>query len=167
VCDGEPPLAGNLRDHLLRTLPSYMVPVAFAFVDELPQSTNGKIDRKALTALAAVGVRPREYVAPRTPVEEMIAGIWRDVLGLERIGADDNFFELGGSSLQLARVSMRLDRVLGVRLPLRGLFECPRLSDLASELVGGLVAADSDGGAERLLEEMERTTVVAAGGAVS
>ena len=100
--------AGELRAHLKRSLPDYMVPSAFVVLEALPLTPNGKIDRRALPAPEADAVVRGEYVAPRTPVEEMLAGIWAEVLKLERVGVQDNFFELGGHSLLAIRVMERM-----------------------------------------------------------
>ncbi|MFI0772729.1 alpha/beta fold hydrolase, partial [Streptomyces sp. NPDC021218] len=106
--------AAPLRDWLRRSLPEYMVPSSMVFLEILPLTPNGKVDRRALPA--PDGGRPElreEYVAPRTQVEELIAGVWSEVLGIERVGIHDNFFDLGGHSLQVAKVVNRL-RVIGI-----------------------------------------------------
>src|ERR671932_912782 len=89
--------AEALREHLRRSLPEYMVPAAFVFLDALPLTPNGKLDRKALPVPEYTADADR-YVAPRTPVEEVLAGIWTEVLRVERVGAEESFFELGGHS---------------------------------------------------------------------
>ncbi|HET7231076.1 MAG TPA: amino acid adenylation domain-containing protein, partial [Longimicrobium sp.] len=119
-----------LRAHLRQSLPEYMVPGAFVFLDALPLTPNGKLDRKALPApeLASAG---HPYVAPRTPVEEVLAGIWAEVLRLERVGVEESFFELGGHSLLATRVISRVRDVFAIELPLRALFEGPTVAELA------------------------------------
>ncbi|MGH3896926.1 MAG: condensation domain-containing protein, partial [Pseudonocardiaceae bacterium] len=114
------PGAGVLREFLHRVLPDYMVPSAFVVLDGLPLSPNGKLDRQALPApdltAAVVG-----YVAPRTDTERVLAGIWADVLGVERVGVEDNFFELGGDSILSIQVVSRARRV-GLGLTARDVF---------------------------------------------
>jgi amino acid adenylation domain-containing protein len=123
----------ELREHVRRSLPEYMVPAAFVFLDALPLSPNGKLDRKALPA-PEYGAAEDAYVAPRTPTEEVLAGIWAEVLGVKRVGAEDQFFELGGHSLVATRVAARVRGVFGVDLPLRAVFERSVLSELAAEI---------------------------------
>jgi amino acid adenylation domain-containing protein len=122
--------ADALRVLLRQSLPEYMVPSAFVFLEALPLTPNGKLDRKALPApeLAANADR---YVAPRTPVEEVLAGIWAEVLRLERVGVEESFFELGGHSLLATRVVSRVRDVFAIELPLRALFEGPTVAELA------------------------------------
>jgi amino acid adenylation domain-containing protein len=120
----------GLRAGLRRTLPEYMVPAAFVFLDALPLTPNGKLDRRALPAPELASAEER-YVAPRTPVEEVLAGIWAEVLRLERVGVEESFFELGGHSLLATRVMSRVREVFGAELPLRALFEGPTVAEMA------------------------------------
>jgi amino acid adenylation domain-containing protein len=120
--------ADGLRAHLRGTLPDYMVPAAFVVLDKLPLTANGKIDRRALPEPeAAVSA----YVAPRTPTEEVLAGIWAEVLRRDRVGAEDDFFALGGHSLLATRVVSRVRGAFGVEPTVRTLFEAPTLAELA------------------------------------
>ncbi|HEV3052479.1 MAG TPA: amino acid adenylation domain-containing protein, partial [Longimicrobium sp.] len=125
--------AGGLREHLRRTLPDYMVPAAFVPLERLPLTPSGKLDRRALPAPEhAAGTDA--YVAPRTPVEEVLAEIWAEMLRLEQVGVTESFFELGGHSLLATRVVSRVRQVFGVELPLRALFEGPTVAELASRV---------------------------------
>jgi aspartate racemase len=122
----------ELRGYLKEKLPEYMIPSAFVMLDELPLTANGKVDRRALPAPERGRVEAgTEYVAPRTEVEEILCGIWAEVLGVERVGVDDNFFELGGHSLLATRVVTRLSGAGYRELPLRSLFEKPTVAELA------------------------------------
>jgi amino acid adenylation domain-containing protein len=122
--------AEALRAHLRRSLPEHMVPAAFVFLETLPLTPNGKLDRKALPAPEYAADADR-YVAPRTPEEEVLAGIWAELLHVERVGVHDSFFELGGHSLLVTRVVSRVRQVFGVEVPLRALFEGPTVAELA------------------------------------
>ncbi len=126
-----PPLRGFLREQL----PSYMVPADFVVLEAMPLLPNGKVDRRALPAPEA-GAAERDYVAPATPTEEKLAGIWGPVLGLERVSATANFFELGGHSLKATQVVSRIQRDLGVEVALREVFNRPTVRELAREIEG-------------------------------
>ncbi|HEX2093555.1 MAG TPA: amino acid adenylation domain-containing protein [Longimicrobiaceae bacterium] len=120
--------ADELRAHLRRTLPDYMVPAAFVALDQLPLTPNGKLDRAALPAPERASAGEE---APESPLEEVLAGILADVLRLPRLGRHDGFFELGGHSLLATRAVSRIRQALGVELPLRALFESPSVAELA------------------------------------
>jgi amino acid adenylation domain-containing protein len=128
--------ADVLRQSLSERLPAYMVPAAFVVLDALPLTPNGKVDRKALPAPELSG---ETFVAPSTPVEELLAALWSDVLGLERVGAADDFFTLGGHSLLAVRLMARIEHDFGVKLPLSALFEAPTVEHLARALQGAPV----------------------------
>ncbi len=130
--------ADELRRFARESLPEYMVPPAFVFLDALPLTPNGKVDRKALPA-PEQGSRTdaREFAAPGSLVEEELAAIWREVLGIERISATDNFFELGGHSLLAIQVISRVREKLKVELPLFSLFDAPTIQQLARGLDSG------------------------------
>ncbi|MCP4654544.1 MAG: hypothetical protein GY856_03890, partial [bacterium] len=121
--------AGDARGFLAQSLPDYMVPSAWVFLDALPWTPGGKIDRKALPAPERRSAE-EGYVAPATPTEELVAGIWAAVLGFERVGVDDNFFELGGHSLLATQVISRVREAFGVELPVQKLFEAPTVARL-------------------------------------
>ncbi len=125
--------ADGLRAHLRHTLPEYMVPAAFVVIDRLPLTPTGKLDVRALPAPDLAGAADR-HVPPRTPAEEVLAGIWGAVLRLDRIGATDNFFDLGGHSLLAVAVVSRVREVFGVELPLRAVFETPTVGELAARV---------------------------------
>jgi amino acid adenylation domain-containing protein len=129
--------AAELRMALARELPDFMVPSAFVSLDALPLSPNGKLDRKALPA-PRHSREGEEHRPPRTPLEEMLAGIWAEVLGVDRVGLGDSFFELGGHSLKAIQVVARLRSALGIELPLQPLFEAPRLEDLVRHVGAAL-----------------------------
>src|SRR5215217_5109123 len=124
----------ELREWLKQKLPEYMVPTGYVWLAELPLTANGKVDRAALPA--PEGTRPEladSYVAPRTAIEEVVAGIWSEVLKVERVGMHDNFFELGGHSLLAVQVVSRLQRNFEVEIPLRRLFESPSTAQLSAD----------------------------------
>ncbi|MEV1178204.1 amino acid adenylation domain-containing protein, partial [Nonomuraea sp. NPDC049784] len=136
VADGIPS-AGELRGFLLAGLPDYLVPSVFVELAALPLSPSGKIDRAALPAPDSS--RPdlaADFVAPRTATEEVLAGIWAQVLGLERVGVGDSFFELGGHSLLATQAVSQVRAVFDVEVPLGALFAHPSVAELA-ELVDG------------------------------
>ncbi|HST60051.1 MAG TPA: non-ribosomal peptide synthetase, partial [Longimicrobium sp.] len=120
----------ELRASLRRTLPEYMVPAAFVVLDALPLTPNGKLDRKALPA-AEWEPAADTYVAPRNPTEEVLAGIWTEVLGREQVGVKDNFFEIGGQSLLAARVVSRIQDALDVEIGVVSMFEHATIDEFA------------------------------------
>ena len=122
----------ELRSFLAAKLPDYMLPSAFVFLEALPLTPNGKLDRRSLPAPDWTQLQAETaFVAPRTPVEQALAEIWTQVLGVTQVGIHDNFFELGGHSLLATRVISQLRQVLDVELPLRSLFEAPTVAGLA------------------------------------
>ena len=125
--------AAELREYLRERLPEHMVPGAIVTLERLPLNGNGKVDRRALPAPERA-VEGEDYVAPRTGMEEVLAGIWTEVLGIARVGAHDDFFALGGHSLLATQVVSRVRRALGIELPLRTLFEAPTLAALAGRI---------------------------------
>ncbi|HEX3554229.1 MAG TPA: amino acid adenylation domain-containing protein, partial [Thermoanaerobaculia bacterium] len=128
------PASAELREHLRRSLPEHMIPAVFMPLAALPLTPNRKIDRNALPDPDA-GVRPEDgRIAPRTPTEELVAGVWAEVVRAERIGVGESFFELGGHSLLATQVVSRLRQAFGVELPVRALFEAPTVEALAQRI---------------------------------
>ncbi|HLM66298.1 MAG TPA: condensation domain-containing protein, partial [Longimicrobium sp.] len=121
--------ADDLRAHLRRTLPDHMVPAAFVSIDSVPLTRNGKVDRAALPAPDSAA--DARWVAPRTPVEAVLAELWASLLGLDGVGVEDDFFDLGGHSLLATRVVSRVREVFGVEATVRLLFEAPSVAALA------------------------------------
>jgi amino acid adenylation domain-containing protein/thioester reductase-like protein len=139
-------LVPRLRRFLADKLPDYMVPAAFVVLDRLPLTPAGKVDRRALPApdQSRSGVESAG-VLPRTPTEELLAGIWSKALGLERVGVHENFFQIGGHSLLAAQVMFRVREALHLELPVRTLFENPTIAELAQVLDRDRPAAAEDG----------------------
>jgi amino acid adenylation domain-containing protein len=126
------PTTLDLRTRLKRQLPDYMVPTAYVFLDQIPISTNGKIDRKALPLPAETqALQADTYIAPRDHLEEMLVGIWAEVLAVEQVGLDDDFFGLGGHSLVGVRLFAKIKRTYQVDLELSVLFEARTVRRLA------------------------------------
>ncbi|MCP4654861.1 MAG: amino acid adenylation domain-containing protein, partial [bacterium] len=146
---GEPAAVRDLRAFLQETLPPYMVPAAFSFLDQLPRLPSGKVDRSALgrapvpEALTEQLAATEGWVPPRDPTEELLVGIWEEVLaGGARVGVHDDFFELGGHSLLATQVISRIRDLFAVELPLLALFETPTPAGMAaSSWIAGRVEA--------------------------
>jgi amino acid adenylation domain-containing protein len=122
--------SGELRDYLRERVPPYMVPTWVVMLDQMPLMANGKIDRQALPAPERVALEG-EVNAPRTPIEEVLAGIWSEVLGAGDLSVTANFFELGGHSLLATQVMSRVREAFGIELPVRSLFSAPTVRELA------------------------------------
>ncbi len=131
--------AADLRTFLAARLPAAMVPVAILDVPELPRLPSGKVDRNALPKPGRGGRPAVTFVAPRTAIEQALAGIWETLLGIERVGAQDNFFDLGGHSLQGMRLAAHVRDALGVELRVRSIFEHPTLAGLAQLVTDEMV----------------------------
>ncbi|MCO8273920.1 amino acid adenylation domain-containing protein [Actinoplanes sp. TRM 88003] len=131
---GEAPAAHEIRAFLARTLPEYMIPAAAVSIDRVPVTTNGKLDRRALPAPDGAALTTgRPYQAPRTPLEEQVAAVWRDVLGVERVGVDDGFYELGGDSIRAVMLVSAL-REAGLEVTVREALEQQTLGALAARV---------------------------------
>nr|MBA3568939.1 methyltransferase domain-containing protein [Pyrinomonadaceae bacterium] len=129
-------LVPKLRSYLQERLPDYMVPSAFVLLDEIPLTPNGKVDRRALPAPDRA--RPEleeEYVTPRSAVEEVMVGIWAEVLDVEEVGVYDDFFKRGGHSLKATQVISRVREAFQIELPLRSFFEQPTVAGLAARIL--------------------------------
>jgi len=124
----------SVRATLADRLPTYMVPAAVVVMDTLPLTVNGKLDKRALPAPGYQDVD--RYRAPATLTEEILAGIYAEVLGVERVGVDDSFFELGGDSLLAMRVIAAVNTSLDAGLAVRSLFEAPSIAELATRIGG-------------------------------
>ncbi|MES1244220.1 MAG: amino acid adenylation domain-containing protein, partial [Acidobacteriota bacterium] len=139
----------ELRTFLLETLPDYMVPSAFVLLPALPLSSTGKVDRRALPPPDGAQAAPAGYVAPRNAVEEVVAGMFQELLGVDRIGAEGSFFELGGHSLLATRLVAWVQDTFGLELPLRAVFETPTVEEVAAAL---LAAPETRHAVERTAE---------------
>jgi acyl carrier protein len=148
--------AGELREWLKRRLPAYMIPWAWVRLDDLPLLPNGKIDRAVLPVPDQD--RPELgniYQAPRTPVEDTLAGIWAEVLKVDKIGIYDNFFDLGGHSLLATQIMSRIRSCFSIELPLRTLFESPTIEQMAAAIMEHQMKQSGQEEPERVLFELE------------
>jgi acyl carrier protein len=130
------PMLDDLRKFLKGRLPEYMLPSALMVLDELPHTPHGKVDRRALPA--PEGLYPERegvFTAPCDPLEDKLADVWSEVLGLEQVGIHDDFFELGGHSLLATQVVSRVRTVFGIELPVRCIFEEPTVAELAKKII--------------------------------
>ncbi len=154
--DQPAPTTSELRRILAEKLPVYMIPSAFVMLDTLPQLPNGKLDRRALPALGTA--RPElesPLLLPRTPVEQALAEIWAEVLGLEQVGIHDNFLELGGDSLLASQVISRVIQAFQVEVPLRSLFDSPTVAKMALIIVQNQAKRAEQEHIDRMLAELE------------
>jgi acyl-coenzyme A synthetase/AMP-(fatty) acid ligase/acyl carrier protein len=127
-----PQEAARLRAFLAESLPDYMIPAAFVFLDAIPLTPNGKVDRAALAATDILEQSaPSEHTAPRNAVEQQLSNMWVDLLGVERVGVHDNFFDLGGHSLLTTQLVSRLRSAFQLEVPLPTFFEDPTVAGLA------------------------------------
>jgi amino acid adenylation domain-containing protein len=140
VAGDAPPSVAELRAFLKERVPDFMLPSAFVFLDELPLTKSGKVDRAALPAPERLGVVRRDVQALRTPLERQVAEIWCDVLGVDEVGFDDNFFDFGGHSLLATRLLARTEETFRVELSLRSLFLDATVRGLAAAVEAARVA---------------------------
>jgi acyl-coenzyme A synthetase/AMP-(fatty) acid ligase len=153
---GHAPTTSELRRFLQAKLPDYMVPSQFVFLEAMPLNSNGKVNRRALSAPGAS--RPEVeggFVAPRNPVEVAVARSWAEVLRIDKVSVYDHFFELGGHSLLAIRLMTRLRETLFVDLPLRTVFETPTLAGMAEAVSRSLLGDASSDEMALLLAELE------------
>jgi amino acid adenylation domain-containing protein len=144
----------RIKQRLRAELPEYMVPLHWLWLERLPLNANGKLDRKALPELEIGQLHSQDYLAPRNELENTLAAIWAEVLKVERVGVQDNFFELGGHSLLATQIASRVQKTLQRDVPLRAMFECSTVAQLA-EYIEGLAANEiSAEKVERLSELM-------------
>ena len=125
-----------IKARLRAVLPDYMVPLHWLLLEQLPRNANGKLDRKALPALEIGQLHNQAYVAPGNDLEQTLADIWGEVLNVEQVGIHDNFFELGGHSLLATQIASRVQNALQRTVPLRAMFECSTVSELAGYIDG-------------------------------
>jgi amino acid adenylation domain-containing protein len=135
IADDVAPDSHQLRDFLAQTLPDHMVPTRFVRLSAFPLNANGKLDRRALPAPETGHSHDHQgFVPPRSPIEQSLASIWQDVLGVPAVGVYDDFFDLGGHSLRAMRLLARIDQELGVRLPISAVFHAGTIAAMASAL---------------------------------
>ncbi|VVM85413.1 MULTISPECIES: non-ribosomal peptide synthetase [Pseudomonas] len=131
----------RIKQRLRVELPEYMVPLHWLWLDKLPLNANGKLDRKALPTLEIGQLQSQDYQAPRNELEQTLADIWAEVLKVEKVGVRDNFFELGGHSLLATQIASRVQKTLQRDVPLRAMFECSTVEELA-RYIDGLTASE-------------------------
>jgi hypothetical protein len=132
-----------------------MIPAALVAVPAMPLTPNGKVDARALLAQEDNAAGRRESVAPRSPLEVSLVGIWRELLGIEKLGVEDDFFHAGGHSLLLTQLASRIQTEFGVEVPLRTLFENPRIDAMALAVAAARMDQQR-GEAHLMLAEIER-----------
>ncbi|MCP4157929.1 MAG: amino acid adenylation domain-containing protein, partial [bacterium] len=147
----------ELREFLARSLPDYMIPQYFVWMEKMPLTPNGKIDRNVLKKLEALASGKGEYVAPKTGMEKSITEIWQEVLGEEKIGIHDNFFEVGGNSLKIVQLSSKLKDVIGKDIPVATMFRYPTISSFARYVEHGETAGEmlSEDEISETIDEMD------------
>jgi hypothetical protein len=145
----------ELRGHLQESLPEYMVPAAFVMLESLPLTANGKVDRRALPAPDLSALRAREYEAPQGEIETTLADIWRQLLGVERVGRHDSFFELGGHSLMATRALVYMRQALKVDIPLSIIFSSPTILAIAESIFRKKVSEYESEDVNRIVRDLE------------
>jgi amino acid adenylation domain-containing protein len=166
VLDGEVPSgaaaaerAQAIRDEMRARLPSHMIPDRFVFHAVFPLSPNGKLDRKALRELEGDGAAARRRIdPPRTPVEDQLVSIWKEVLDLPEVGIRDSFFELGGHSLLVTRVRTHIQRAFGVTLAIRDLFDAQTIEELTERILWRQIEEEDPASIAELIDEIRGIT---------
>ena len=157
ITPDQQPANSELRDFLKAQLPAYMLPAQFETIETLPLTPSGKIDRRALPAPTSPRVESGEsFVAPQTPMEELLARIWMEVLKLKSVSVHNNFFELGGHSLLAARVVARVRAALDIELGMVDVFQAPTIAGLASLLSSRGVMSESEAEFAAFFEELSK-----------
>ncbi|MBN0977507.1 non-ribosomal peptide synthetase [Pseudomonas hygromyciniae] len=144
----------RIKQRLRAELPEYMVPLHWLWLERLPLNANGKLDRNALPALEIGQLHNQDYLAPRSELEQTLATIWAQVLKVEQVGVLDNFFELGGHSLLATQIASRVQKTLQQDVPLRAMFECSTVAQLAAYIEGLAAKQISAGTVDRLSDLM-------------
>ncbi|MBH3428630.1 non-ribosomal peptide synthetase [Pseudomonas alkylphenolica] len=143
-----------IKQRLRAQLPEYMVPLHWAWLQQLPRNANGKLDRKALPRIDFAAAQRQDYLAPRSELEQTLAAIWAEVLKVTQVGVRDNFFELGGHSLLATQIASRVQKALQLNVPLRAMFECSTVEALANYVEGLKASELSDDKVDRLSDLM-------------
>ncbi len=144
----------RIKPRLRAELPEYMVPLHWLWLQRMPLNANGKLDRKALPALEIGQLQSQDYQAPSSELEQTLADIWAEVLKVERVGVRDNFFELGGHSLLATQIASRVQKTLQRNVPLRAMFECSTVQELAAYIDGLAGSEISEEKVDRLSDLM-------------
>ena len=155
---GAKPSRGELRAFVQPKLPDYMVPAQFVWLDQMPLTSNGKIDRRALPVPDFAGMQtPDGRLSPRNDIERTLAGVWQEVLGVPQVGTTDNFFELGGTSLMMVQVQQRLAAVLPQKVRVATLFQYPTITGLAEHLgeAAGMEKTQAQAAQHRAMRQRE------------
>jgi acyl carrier protein len=151
-----PVTPAQLRVYLQSRLPEYMVPAAFTMLKQIPMTSSGKADRRALLEMNFAPVqREVAYIPPRTPLEEEVAAVWKEVLGLAQVGVQENFFEIGGHSLKATKVVMLLRNKLGINASLRLLFEHATIGEMSEALMQLLLDQAEEPALAEMIREVE------------
>lgn len=140
--DSTAPSSEELRAYLLGVMPEYMVPSAFVFLQSMPLTPSGKLNRRALPAPDPGAFAKQEYQAPQGEVEQTLAGIWQELLQVDRIGRQDDFFALGGHSLLVLKALFRISEAFGRELKVTDVYQSPTIRQLAVRIAGGKIADD-------------------------